>query len=85
MHVCGSSASKLVTIIIIAYRDAETLKSCLSIELHREKVFSQSQEIAAIQTPLCYINHSSQVNNEGAHHMPMLCELLAIIPLESRV
>ena len=45
------------------YRDAKTLKSCLTVELHREKVFSQSQEIAAVQTPLCYVNHSSQVGH----------------------
>ena len=41
--------------------NARTLKSCLSIELHREKMFSHSQELASLQIPLCYINHYSQV------------------------
>ncbi|XP_065909991.1 protein unc-13 homolog A-like isoform X2 [Dysidea avara] len=49
--------------------NVRTLKSCLSIELHREKMFSQSQELASLQIPLCYINHSSQRAESKWYHL----------------
>jgi len=51
---------KIIVCVCVA-SNARTLKSCLSIELHREKMFSQSQELASLQIPLCYVNHCSQV------------------------